>query len=147
MMPFEVLHEGLVNLAQSFEMRGTVSAYGQVVAAVTDEDSRFRRVESIAHELAHGIVLFGRPAASRRVATVIRKMRNDVADEHEAVTQRVELELLRRLDVTIDLRLVWKETSWRNVNNMRWSRMLEPLTEQELSWVRIAEQWVWSTVL
>lgn len=136
-MPLDALRAGMRNLAVTFNIDGSGLFISRHV---------FREIEGVAHELVHSVVLFQRPTAYATIGKRIRSMTNKAADEHEAVVQRVEVEVLKAVGVSVSLRLLWQRGLWQE-RRPPWHRMVEPLSVEEVSFVNITLQWIWSTVL
>lgn len=94
-METRVLHKALLRIAKRHRMDVDYSAFGP------DVDATCAQLESAAHELAHALCL-GKPCSSDVVGNAIRGMPDDVADEHELFTLRIEAHALTELGHEVD---------------------------------------------
>jgi hypothetical protein len=107
MLTFDQLHAAMMRLARRHGLARNYTAYPP-----TERTRRRNQVESVAHELAHGLCLGG-VAPTRAINRRVHSMDDRRADAHELRALRVEGAALRRLGVRIATYLIPGEGTFR----------------------------------
>ncbi len=122
MSDFDDLYVAMVSLAMRNELMTDYGGYRR---------GRNRLVESVAHELAHGVVICGRPMATNDVALAIHAMKTpDDQNANELTTQRVEVTALRWFGMHVGIRRLWDDADWVGLAP-RWFEVNAPMTRAE----------------
>lgn len=117
----------MVRLGERHKLQTNYAYYG---------DRHRAQIESVAHELAHGLDLAGRPVASSKLKRVIHKMGDRAADQHELRVQRVEVTALRKLGMNVHAKDLARASMWRRKDWSPLHGLNAPLTKRERSGVR-----------
>jgi hypothetical protein len=106
-MTFDQLHAAMMRLAHRHGLARNYTAYPPA-----ERNRRRNQVESVAHELAHGLCLGG-VAATRVINRRVHRMADRRADAHELRALRVEGAALRRLGMRVAICAVPGECTFR----------------------------------
>lgn len=124
-MTFAQLHAALLRLADRFALATGYGFYDRT------HQNRRAEIESVAHELAHGIDLARRPLSSQTIRAVVGELSDQAADRHEMRAQRVEALGLRAFGVRISAQRLAGVTEWRCGIDPPYALVTAPLSKRE----------------
>ncbi len=118
---FDVANLAMLSLAARYRIAIDYGNY---------KKGRRREVESVAHELAHGVVLCGRALSTVTIGRELMEVDDHARDINELAALRVEVYAMARLGIRISLRRQVGLADW---NHGRPPRILwaGPLTKDE----------------